>query len=132
MGILNVNTSVRDEFYRYKMPSFSIKIEGKKTIILNLKEVSKAIDRSPLLILKYFGSKLGSQSTFDAKNNKFFLRGVHSSTKLQDLLNSFIQKYVLCAQCSNPETRCGSKGLKCRACGFINKNLNSKYCHESI
>ena len=101
------------------MPSLIINIEGKITITYH------SLDRPPLTILKYFGRKIGAQATFDAKNNKFFLRGVHSNTKLQGLRNSFIEKYVLCLQCTNPETQDVSNGLKCRACGFINKNLNS-------
>lgn len=125
MDFLNVNKRIHDEFYRYKMPSFTTKIEGNKTIITNLKEVSKALDRPPLTILKYFGRKIGSQATFDAKNNKYFLKGKHSSINLQELLNDFIKKYVLCMQCSNPETQCTSKGLQCRACGFIS-NLREK------
>lgn len=117
-----MNTAVRDEFYRYKMPLFTIKIESKKTIITNMKNVAKAIDCPPLTILKYFGSKIGSQATFDSKNDKFYLRGVHSKTKLQDLLNDFIRKYVLCAQCNNPETSFKGNSLTCTACGFTDRN----------
>ena len=124
MATLNVNTSVHDEFYRYKMPRFILQIEGKKTIITNMRDVGKALNRPPSSILKYFGRKLGTQSNFDLKNDKFLLRGVHATTKLQDLLNDFIRKYLLCARCCNPETQYIGNCLKCRACSFLNKNSN--------
>lgn len=51
MGSLNVNRSVSDPFYRYKMPKLIAKVEGKgngiKTVIVNMVEVAKAIGRPP-------------------------------------------------------------------------------------
>lgn len=51
MGSLNVNRSVSDAFYRYKMPRIMAKVEGKgngiKTVIVNMIEVAKALGRPP-------------------------------------------------------------------------------------
>ena len=48
---LNVNTSVTDVFYRYKMPRLLAKVEGKgngiKTVVVNMSEVAKALCRPP-------------------------------------------------------------------------------------
>ena len=120
---LNINSSVKDEFFRYKMPKFILKIEGKKTIITNLKDVAKVLDRPRLSILNYFGCKLGTQSTFDEKNKKFFLKGIHDSMKLQVLLNKYIQYSVLCARCSNPETDYTNNCISCKACGFVTRHV---------
>lgn len=53
---------------------------------------------------KFFGCELGAQTQFDLKNDRFIVNGSHESNKLQDLLDGFIKKFVLCPECSNPET----------------------------
>lgn len=67
---------------------------------------------------------LGAQVNCDQKNERYIVNGSHDSSRLQDLLDGFIQKYVLCASCSNPETVLAvlaKKGIittSCKACGF--------------
>jgi len=38
---------------------------------------------------------------FDFKNDRFIVNGSHESTRLQELLNEFIKKFVLCQECEN-------------------------------
>ena len=54
---------------------------------------------------KYFGCELGAQTQFDVKNDRYIVNGSHESTKLQDLLDGFIKRFVLCHECENPETK---------------------------
>ncbi len=60
---LNINRQVEDVFYRYKMPRLIAKVEGKgngiKTVIANMTEIAKALNRPPtcrffLSVLKKF------------------------------------------------------------------------------
>ena len=53
---------------------------------------------------KFFGCELGAQTQMDAKNDRYIVNGAHDANKLQNLLDIFIKKFVLCAQCDNPET----------------------------
>ncbi|KAK8783657.1 eukaryotic translation initiation factor 5 [Amblyomma americanum] len=127
MGSVNVNRSLTDQFYRYKMPKIIAKVEGKgngiKTVLVNMTEVAKALNRPPTYPTKYFGCELGAQTQLDAKNDRYIVNGAHEASKLQDILDGFIRRYVLCASCDNPETVLGvlqRKGIittKCRACG---------------
>lgn len=128
MGSVNVNRNVSDAFYRYKMPRIQAKVEGKgngiKTVIVNMVDVAKAIGRPATYPTKYFGCELGAQTQFDFKNERFIVNGSHDASKLQDLLDGFIRKYVLCPACDNPETELmvsskkGTISQGCKACGY--------------
>lgn len=126
--MLNVNRDINDPFYRYKMPGFEVKIEGRgngiKTLILNLGLVGKALDRPPDLLCKYLGIELGAGTIINDVEGKYIINGEFEVGRLQVLLDGFIKKFVLCGGCGNPETkfRITSKKLiesKCIACGYI-------------
>lgn len=53
---------------------------------------------------KFFGCELGAQTQVDLKNDRFIVNGSHDAPKLQQLLDIFIKKFVLCPECHNPET----------------------------
>lgn len=122
---INVNRSVNDPFYRYKMPRIMAKVEGKgngiKTVVANMTEIGKALARPPTYPTKYFGCELGAQTNFDLKNERYIVNGEHDASKLQDILDGFIRKFVLCPACDNPETtltvKRGTIHSKCKACG---------------
>lgn len=128
MSNINVNRSLTDQFYRYKMPKLLAKVEGKgngiKTVVVNMVEVAKALNRPPTYPTKYFGCELGAQTQFDQKNERYIVNGSHEAAKLQDLLDGFIKKFVLCPSCDNPETilsvlpKKGIINTKCIACGY--------------
>lgn len=40
----------------------------------------------------------------DEKLGRYIVNGSHESSKLQDMLDGFIKKFVLCPECDNPET----------------------------
>ncbi|KAJ8720421.1 hypothetical protein PYW07_012464 [Mythimna separata] len=122
------------------MPRICAKVEGKgngiKTVIVNMPEVAKAIGRPPTYPTKYFGCELGAQTQFDFKNERFIVNGSHDSAKLQDLLDGFIRKFVLCPECDNPETELivstkrNTISQGCKACGYhgvldFNHKLNT-------
>jgi len=122
---LNVNRNVQDSFYRYKMPRLVAKVEGKgngiKTVIVNMVDVARALSRPPTYVTKYFGCELGAQTQFDIKAERYIVNGCHDGAKLQDMLDGFIKRFVLCEQCDNPETvlkvRKNMIGASCKACG---------------
>merc|ERR1719402_1713320 len=109
------------------MPRLQAKVEGKgngiKTVIVNMVDVARALARPPTYVTKYFGCELGAQTQFDIKNERYIVNGCHEANKLQDMLDGFIKKFVLCEQCDNPETVLKVKknliGASCKACGHI-------------
>jgi len=110
------------------MPKIVAKVEGKgngiKTVVVNMVDVAKSLDRPPTYPCKFFGCELGAQTQFDFKNERYIVNGSHEASKLQDLLDIFIQKFVLCPGCDNPETVLKPYPKKqvisqtCMACGY--------------
>lgn len=65
---------------------------------------------------------MGAQTTFDEKADRYIVNGAHDATRLRELLDVFIDKFVLCAACKNPETELiltKSEDIvrDCKACG---------------
>lgn len=126
MASVNIRRDVKDGFYRYKMPVLLTKIEGKgngiKTVIPNMADVARALNRPSSYPTKFFGGELGAQATFNDETERYIVNGAHDATRLRDLLDTFIEKFVLCPSCKNPETELiitkDDNILRdCKACG---------------
>ena len=128
MTIVNIRRDVDDKFYRYRMPLLETKIEGKgngiKTVVPNMSDIARALSRPPSYPTKYFGSELGAQTIIDDKNDRYIVNGAHDANRLRELLDGFIDKFVLCGDCKNPETdlkiKDGDILRDCKACGKRN------------
>lgn len=52
MASVNINRTVDDIYYRYKMPKLVAKVEGKgngiKTVIVNMVDIAKSLNRPPM------------------------------------------------------------------------------------
>ncbi len=125
-GMINIRRDVKDLYYRYKMPRLVSKIEGKgngiKTVVSNMVDIAKALNRPPSYVTKFFGSEVGSLTVCDEKAARYIVNGAHEAEKLQNILDAFISKFVLCTSCENPETdlsvsRDGTIYRNCKACG---------------
>lgn len=122
---INIRRDVSDPFYRYKMEKIQSKIEGKgngiKTVVVNLNSIAQSLSRPPAYVIKYFGFELGAQANAKPTDDRWIINGAHDSRKLQDYLDGFIAKFVLCKKCKNPETdvviKDGRILLDCKACG---------------
>ena len=72
-------------------------------------------------VIKYFGFELGAQTNTAPSDDRWIINGAHEASKLQDYLDGFISKFVLCKKCKNPETDIVVKDdhilLDCKACG---------------
>ncbi|CUS13883.1 unnamed protein product [Tuber aestivum] len=126
MAAINIRRDITDPFYRYKMERLQSKIEGKgngiKSVIVNLSSVAHSLSRDPAYVVKFFGFELGAQVTANPTNDRYIINGAHDAGKLQDYLDTFITKFVLCEECKNPETdlivqKDGTILRNCKACG---------------
>ena len=106
-----------DPCYRYQMPAIQTQVQGRdrKTFIVNLPDIAHALGRDSDEIVKFMSCRLGVASSVCC------LKGEFPASLLQDLLQDFIDIYVICQQCGNPETsykvKKGTLRLRCSACG---------------
>ena len=77
--------------------------------------------------MKFIGRELGSNT--EIKANSYLINGSHTVDKMQEVLDKFIKKYVLCPKCKLPEIH-GKISIKkekgeirclCRSCGALSK-----------
>jgi len=86
-------------------------------------DVAHDLARPPIYITKFFGFELGAQAKVvgEGPTQRHIVNGAHDKEKLQDLLDVFINKFVLCGECKNPETELVIKNAhvlrECKACG---------------
>jgi len=129
--MVNIPRRIEDRYYRYKMPEIEAKVEsrgnGIKTVIVNLADIAKALARPTTYPVRYIGYTLGALVDINESANRYIVNGKHTQEDLATLLDDFIDKYVLCKTCGNPETVLSvSKDqttlrLRCRACGAVTK-----------
>lgn len=65
---------------------------------------------------------MGAQVKTNPTDDRWIINGAHEASKLQDHLDGFIKKFVLCQECKNPETDLKITKDKniirdCKACG---------------
>ena len=131
---LNIPSTVNDPHYRYKMPKIQANVQGSgngmKTNWTNLPDVSNALKVPVEYPLKFIGRELGSNTELRA--NSYLINGNIDLKKMQELLDKFINKYVLCPKCHLPEIHgkiqvIRKKEIKstCRSCGAICKLDNA-------
>lgn len=119
---LNIGGS-SDPFHRYKMPSITIRIENKNggtTIIENIDKIAEKINRTPNEIQKVFSKSLSCCVKYN--NDKgIVIAAKKEQIELQNILNDYINKFVLCPICHIPETTMviakKKTTLTCAACG---------------
>ena len=78
------------------MPHLSSSISHLFPLFISL-SISHLVDTC-----KYFGCELGAQTQM--AGGRFIVNGAHEGGKLQELLDGFIRRFVLCSECENPET----------------------------
>ena len=84
-------------------------------------DVSRALNRSAIEIVKFFGYYTSTQTIYDEKTQRGVLNGIHTVQTLQSNLAIYIHEFVLCKTCELPETQYMKKHKclvqYCLACG---------------
>ena len=139
--LINVDKKAQDAFYRYKMPATVTKIEGNgngiKTVFTNIHDVCAKLNRPEEILLKFFGSELGAQATYFKADDKFQVMGSFPQARVQEKVYDFIERFVLCGKCRNPETdivigKKDSLNKQCRSCGGSSPISQGEKIHHNV
>jgi len=107
---------------RFKIPEVDCIVQGRKTYIKNISVVAKTLKREPQHMMRYFIKETGVPATYDG--TKLIMNGAFNPFKVNQIYKNYIDAFVICKQCTKPETKIYSeKGImlmKCEACGAIN------------
>jgi translation initiation factor 2 beta subunit (eIF-2beta)/eIF-5 len=132
--MINIGNT-KDPFYRYKMSRPILCQEGKnqntRTIIKNFKTICEELNREPVYIEKYIRYKLNLRTK--CLEHELIVHGNHEVSGIQKIISEYINDYVLCNTCQNPETFIVNNktinALKCIACGSVTRIdcKNDKY-----
>lgn len=111
------------EHTRFEIPRAQSIIQGKQTIWKNFVKVSKDLNRDTDLLYKFVMREISTSSTI-INNQSLVLNGVFDYNKINQILDKFINIYVLCSACKKPDTQISTKNgikvLRCTACGAVN------------
>jgi translation initiation factor 2 beta subunit (eIF-2beta)/eIF-5 len=118
---VNIPANVNDPTYRYKRDKIEITIQntnGGITKLLNIDKISQQLGCDVSDILKFLKKKA---NTSIIEKNGPFLRKTESVIKLEEMLEEFIIKEILCPKCNNPEFTSEKVEktfiITCKACG---------------
>jgi translation initiation factor 5 len=110
---LNIGGSADDPFYRYKMPKVTTTLQKKSggtTVVDNTTAICASLSRDASHIAKL-------KRPVSIKNNNWSMHGEVKAETIQDSVQAYIQKFVLCGVCGNPETVMDTSTLTCKSCG---------------
>ena len=133
----SINPNKREDLNnRYKFDDSIVKIvhsKGDYTKITNLTKIAEQLSQPEIVLLRFLG-KIHGSNIFEDKNS---ISGKISKEKIDEYLDIYIENFIICPKCTNPETIPFLEGekkniilkIKCGACSeitIINQNKNKK------
>ncbi len=105
---------------RFSIPKVKGHVEGNKTIISNFVKIAKDLGREPKHMLKYVLGEIAAPGEI-VQNKRVIIGSKISSSKINNAISEYAEKYVFCRECGKPETDLLEEDdvyiVKCRACG---------------
>ena len=108
-----------EKYERFEVPRLRAARMGRRTIILNFKEISDALNRDPKHLLKFLSREMATLASIEGTRAIF--QGVFRQDTIRNLIETYTQRYVICPVCNRPDTRIVKEKrlsfLVCEACG---------------
>ena len=84
-----------------------------------VKDVAEGLNRDPQHLLKFLLRELGTAGNLEG--GRAILQGKFTHYLINERLEDYVERYVICHECNRPDTRIIREGriflLKCAACG---------------
>ena len=128
---VNIPKSNNDPTYRYKRDQIEITIQNIKggvTKINNLELIAQQLGDNISLLIKFLKKKTNTSITQNDKTG-IIINKTETVSKLEEYLEEYIKKFILCPNCSNPEFVFDNNGKSnditrnCKACGAQRSDL---------
>lgn len=108
-----------DSYERWQVPRPDVRRVGRRTVIMNFKEIADDLGRDPDHLLKFLSGEMATLANFDGTRAIF--QGNFRGDSIRNLLDVYANKYVVCPVCKRPDTRIVRERrlwfLQCEACG---------------
>ena len=103
---------------RFEIPKIKGHLEGNKTIVVNLRQISETLERPKGHLFKFLLRELAAPG-IDKGINCVFGSKIPSAL-INDKIAKYANEFVLCRKCGKPDTQLVKEGdltyLKCQAC----------------
>ena len=104
---------------RFRIPVAETMIQGNQTIIKNFSQIAETLRREPSHILKFLTKELATPAGLSG--GRAMLQAKISQKMIQQKLEDYINDYVFCKECKEPDTKLVKEDritfLVCEACG---------------
>ena len=104
---------------RFEIPKIEGHLEGTKTILTNIPQITSYLRREPDHLVKYLLKELATSGTM--RNNILILQRKINSQKINEKIQSYVEEFVQCKECKKPDTELkkdkGFVFMHCLACG---------------
>ncbi len=108
-----------DAYERWAVPRPDVRQVGRRTVIMNFKEIADEMRRDPDHLLKFLSGEMATLANFDGTRAVF--QGRFRADSIRNLLEVYTNRYVVCPVCKRPDTRITRERrlwfLDCEACG---------------
>jgi translation initiation factor 2 subunit 2 len=108
-----------ETYERWTVPRPYVMRAGRRTVIMNFKEIADELRRDPEHLLKFLSGEMATLANYDGTRAVF--QGQFRSDSIRNLLEVYANKYVVCPVCKRPDTRITRERrlyfLQCDACG---------------
>jgi translation initiation factor 2 subunit 2 len=104
---------------RFKVPDVQLMVQGNRTLWQNFQDIINVLNRPGREVLKFVSGQIGTAGNIEGGIAIF--NGKFTSGAVNDILNRYIDSYVICPVCSRPDTEIVKDEkkyiLRCSACG---------------